>query len=208
VANGVRCFVRVSTRLLLVCSWHEPPRVAAWLLAVLGATDGSTATWPSATSGLHRGQDSRSHGRWLVVIGGLIAVAVAGSPVVVRGLDVGREVLVSVLTLVPRGPGRGRVSTCSGGQVSTFALIDGPSLFLLTTNPHHGARRPGNTMPERAVGSWPHGPELSWPRPLATLDRPHALRPDARLDQSCNLSRMQIPDELLYSSDHDGPNVR
>jgi cardiolipin synthase len=118
--------------------------VAAWLLASLGATDwidGYLARRLHQVSNVGKILDPTADR--LLVIGGLLAVAAAGGvPWWFAILTLVRELLVSVLTLVLAALGAARINVLWWGKVSTFALMTAFPLFLLTTNPHHGALRP------------------------------------------------------------------
>jgi cardiolipin synthase len=118
--------------------------VAAWLLAVLGATDwidGYLARRLHQVSNVGKILDPTADR--LLVIGGLLAVAAAaGVPWWFAILTLVRELLVSVLTLALAALGAARINVLWWGKVSTFALMTAFPLFLLTTNPHHAALRP------------------------------------------------------------------
>ena len=124
---------------LLFASDHRA--MAAWLLAVLGATDwidGWLARTLHQTSTVGKVLDPTAD-RILVMVG-LIAVALAGGvPWWFAGITLVREVLVSVLTLVLAALGAVRIDVLWWGKVSTFMLMATYPLFLLTTNPHHAA---------------------------------------------------------------------
>ncbi|MDH2903676.1 MAG: CDP-alcohol phosphatidyltransferase family protein [Actinomycetota bacterium] len=115
--------------------------LAAWLLAVLGATDwvdGWLARSLHQTSTVGKILDPTAD-RILVIVG-LIAVALAGGvPWWFAGITLVREVLVSVLTVVLAALGATRIDVLWWGKVSTFILMATYPLFLLTTNPHHAA---------------------------------------------------------------------
>jgi cardiolipin synthase len=115
--------------------------LAAWLLAVLGATDwidGWLARTLHQTSNVGKVLDPTAD-RILVMVG-LLAVALAGGvPWWFAGITLAREVLVSVLTVVLASLGAARIDVLWWGKVSTFMLMVTYPLFLLTTNPHHGA---------------------------------------------------------------------
>jgi cardiolipin synthase len=115
--------------------------LAAWLLAVLGATDwidGWLARALRQTSNVGKVLDPTAD-RILVMVG-LVAVALAGGvPWWFAGITLAREVLVSVLTVVLAGLGAARIDVLWWGKVSTFMLMVTYPLFLLTTNPHHAA---------------------------------------------------------------------
>lgn len=115
--------------------------MAAWLLAVLGATDwidGWLARRLRQTSTVGKILDPTAD-RILVMVG-LIAVALAGGvPWWFAGITLVREVLVSVLTVVLAALGAARIDVLWWGKVSTFMLMATFPLFLVTTNPHHAA---------------------------------------------------------------------
>ena len=121
--------------------------LAAWLLAVLGATDwidGWLARTLHQTSSVGKVLDPTAD-RILVMVG-LIAVALAGGvPWWFAGVTLAREVLVSALTVVLAALGAARIDVLWWGKVSTFMLMATYPLFLLTTNPHHAA-----------LASWQH----------------------------------------------------
>jgi cardiolipin synthase len=121
--------------------------LAAWLLAVLGATDwidGWLARTLHQTSNVGKVLDPTAD-RILVMVG-LIAVALAGGvPWWFAAITLAREVLVSVLTVVLAALGAARIDVLWWGKVSTFMLMATYPLFLLTTNPHHAA-----------LASWQH----------------------------------------------------
>jgi cardiolipin synthase len=121
--------------------------LAAWLLAVLGATDwidGWLARTLRQTSTVGKVLDPTAD-RILVMVG-LIAVALAGGvPWWFAGVTLAREVLVSALTVVLAALGAARIDVLWWGKVSTFMLMATYPLFLLTTNPHHAA-----------LASWQH----------------------------------------------------
>jgi len=113
--------------------------LAAWLLAVLGATDwidGWLARTLHQTSTIGKVLDPTAD-RILVMVG-LVSVALAGGvPWWFAGITLVREVLVSVLTVVLAALGAARIDVLWWGKVSTFMLMATYPLFLLTTNPHH-----------------------------------------------------------------------
>jgi cardiolipin synthase len=115
--------------------------LAAWLLAALGATDwidGWLARTLNQTSTVGKVLDPTAD-RILVMVG-LVAVAQAGGvPWWFAGITLVREVLVSVVTVVLALMGAARIDVLWWGKVSTFMLMSAYPLFLLTTNPHHGA---------------------------------------------------------------------
>ncbi len=115
--------------------------MAAWLLAVLGATDwidGWLARTLHQTSTIGKILDPTADR--ILVMAGLIGVALAGGvPWWFAGITLAREVLVSVLTLVLAALGATRIDVLWWGKVSTFMLMATFPLFLVTTNPHHAA---------------------------------------------------------------------
>ncbi|MDE3065879.1 MAG: CDP-alcohol phosphatidyltransferase family protein [Acidobacteriota bacterium] len=120
---------------------------AAWLLAVLGATD-----WVDGFLARRLGQVS-TIGKVidpvadrLLVIVGLIAVAAAGGvPWWFAGATLARELVVSLMNLTLAALGAARIDVLWWGKVSTFALMFSYPLFLLTSNAHH-----------RALSGWQH----------------------------------------------------
>jgi cardiolipin synthase len=112
--------------------------IAAWLLAVLGATDwldGFAARKLHQVSNIGKILDPSADR--LLVIGGLLAVAAAGGvPWWFALLTLTRELIVSVVTLVLAALGAARISVLWWGKASTFALMVSFPLFLLTSNPH------------------------------------------------------------------------
>ena len=75
-----------------------------------------------------------------MVIAGLLSVAAAGGvPWWFALVTLSRELIVSILTVVLAALGAARIDVLWWGKVSTFALMTTFPLFLLTTNPHHGA---------------------------------------------------------------------
>ena len=115
--------------------------VAAWLLAVLGATDwvdGFLARRLHQVSNVGKILDPTADR--LLVIGGVIGVAAAGGvPWWLAGATLAREIVVSTLTVVLAALGAARIDVLWWGKVSTFALMGAFPLFLLTTNAHHAA---------------------------------------------------------------------
>ncbi|HWD96685.1 MAG TPA: CDP-alcohol phosphatidyltransferase family protein [Acidimicrobiales bacterium] len=113
--------------------------IAAWLLAVLGATDwidGFVARRLHQVSNVGKILDPVADR--ILVITGLLAVAVAGGvPWWFAGLTLARESIVSGVTLALAGLGAARINVLWWGKFSTFALMTTFPLFLLTTNPHH-----------------------------------------------------------------------
>ena len=117
--------------------------VAAWLLAALGATDwidGFVARRWHQVSNVGKVLDPVADR--VLVISGLLAVAIAGAvPWWFASATLTRELIVSILTVVLASLGAARIDVLWWGKVSTFALMTTFPLFLLTTNPHHGALR-------------------------------------------------------------------
>lgn len=113
--------------------------VAAWLLAVLGATDwvdGFVARHFHQVSNVGKILDPTADR--ILVIGGLLGVAAAGGVAWWFALlTLARELVVTVLTLVLAVLGASRINVLWWGKVSTFALMVSFPLFLLTSNPHH-----------------------------------------------------------------------
>ena len=113
--------------------------IAAWLLAVLGATDwidGFVARRLHQVSNVGKILDPSADR--LLVIGGLIGVAAAGGvPWWFAGLTLAREAIVSTLTLALAALGAARINVLWWGKFSTFALMFSFPLFLLTSNAHH-----------------------------------------------------------------------
>jgi cardiolipin synthase len=114
---------------------------SAWLLAFLGATDwidGYLARRLSQVSEIGKIIDPVADR--ILVISGLLAVAAAGGvPWWFAVVTLVRELIVSLLTLVLASLGATRIDVLWWGKVSTFFLMVSFPLFLLTTNPHHGA---------------------------------------------------------------------
>jgi cardiolipin synthase (CMP-forming) len=118
--------------------------IAAWLLASLGATDwidGFLARRLRQVSNVGKILDPVAD-RVLVISGLLAVAAAAGVPWWFALTTLTRELIVSVLTMVLAGLGAARIDVLWWGKVSTFALMTSFPLFLLTTNPHHGALQP------------------------------------------------------------------
>src|SRR5487761_1954203 len=114
---------------------------AAWLLGFLGATDwidGYVARRLSQVSEIGKIIDPVAD-RILVISGLLAVAAAAGVPWWFALITLVRELIVSLLTLVLAALGAARIDVLWWGKVSTFALMATFPLFLLTTNPHHGA---------------------------------------------------------------------
>ena len=118
--------------------------LAAWLLGLLGATD-----WIDGFLARHFDQVSNVGkiidpvADRILVIAGLLAVAAASGVSWWFALaTLLREVVVSLLTLALAALGATRIDVIWWGKVSTFILMATFPLFLLTTNPHHGALAP------------------------------------------------------------------
>jgi cardiolipin synthase len=113
--------------------------LAAWLLAVLGATDwidGFVARRYHQVSNVGKILDPTADR--LLVIGGLVGVAAAGGvPWWFAGITLAREAIVSGLTLALAALGAARINVLWWGKFSTFALMFSFPLFLLTSNAHH-----------------------------------------------------------------------
>ncbi len=115
--------------------------IAAWLLATLGATDwidGFVARRWHQVSNVGKVIDPVAD-RILVISGLLSVAAAAGVPWWFALVTLTRELIVSILTIVLASLGAARIDVLWWGKVSTFALMTTYPLFLLTTNPHHGA---------------------------------------------------------------------
>jgi cardiolipin synthase len=118
--------------------------IAAWLLATLGATDwidGFVARRWHQVSNVGKILDPVADR--ILMISALVAVAAAaGVPWWFASATLTRELIVSLLTVVLASLGAARIDVLWWGKVSTFALMTTFPLFLLTTNPHHGALLP------------------------------------------------------------------
>ena len=118
--------------------------IAAWLLATLGATDwidGFVARRWHQVSNVGKVLDPVADR--ILMISALVAVAAAaGVPWWFASATLTRELIVSLLTVVLASLGAARIDVLWWGKVSTFALMTTFPLFLLTTNPHHGALLP------------------------------------------------------------------
>lgn len=116
--------------------------IAAWLMAVLGATDwvdGHLARRLHQVSELGKILDPVADR--LLVISGVVVIAVVGAvPWWFAGLTLARELLVSGVTLVLAALGAARIDVLWWGKVSTFALMCAYPMLLLTTNPGNLAR--------------------------------------------------------------------
>lgn len=127
---------------------------AAWLLALLGATDwidGYLARRLGQVSNIGKIIDPVAD-RILVISGLLAVAAAAGVPWWFALTTLTRELIVSILTVVLAALGAARIDVLWWGKVSTFALMTTFPLFLLTTNPHH-----------RALSSWQHAVrDVTW----------------------------------------------
>ena len=120
---------------LVIATHHRA--LAAWLLAVLGATDwvdGYLARRLSQVSNVGKIIDPVADR--LLVMGGLICVAVVGAvPWWFAIATLARELVVSVVTLVLAALGAARIDVLWWGKVSTFALMFTYPAFLLASNP-------------------------------------------------------------------------
>jgi cardiolipin synthase len=115
--------------------------LAAWLLGMLGATDwidGFLARRLAQVSNVGKVIDPVAD-RILVISGLLAVAAAAGVPWWFAIATLTRELIVSLLTLLLAVLGAARIDVLWWGKVSTFVLMVTFPLFLLTTNPHHGA---------------------------------------------------------------------
>lgn len=118
--------------------WAE----AAWLLAALGATDwvdGHLARSLHQVSEVGKIIDPVAD-RLLVITGVLCIAAVGAVPWWFAALTLGREALVSGVTLALAALGAARIDVLWWGKVSTFALMCAYPMFLLTSNPGAVAR--------------------------------------------------------------------
>lgn len=112
--------------------------IAAWLLAMLGATDwvdGYLARRFQQVSSVGKILDPVAD-RLLVMTGVITIAAVGAVPWWFAGLTLAREVVVSGVTLLLAALGAARIDVLWWGKVSTFALMLAYPLFLVTTNPH------------------------------------------------------------------------
>lgn len=148
---------------LLFATGHRA--VAAWLLAILGATDwvdGFLARRLHQVSNVGKVIDPVAD-RILVMVG-LVAVALAGAvPWWFAGLTLAREIIVSLVTVGLAALGATRIDVLWWGKVSTFALMTTFPLFLLTSNAHHGTLASWQTWTRGAcwaIGAL--GLSLSW----------------------------------------------
>lgn len=109
--------------------------IAAWLLAVLGATDwvdGYLARRLHQTSNLGKILDPVADR--ILVITSVLSVAVVGAvPWWFAVATLAREIVVSSLTLILAALGAARIDVLWWGKVSTFALMTAYPLFLLTS---------------------------------------------------------------------------
>lgn len=121
---------------LLFATGHRA--LAAWLLGVLGATDwidGYLARRFHQVSNVGKIMDPVADR--VLVVAGLLAVAGAGGvPWWFALATLGREVIVSLLTVTLAALGAARIDVLWWGKVSTFALMTSFPLFLLTSNAH------------------------------------------------------------------------
>jgi cardiolipin synthase (CMP-forming) len=113
--------------------------LAAWLLAVLGATDwidGYVARRFNEVSTVGKILDPSADR--LLTVSGLVGVALAGGvPWWFAGLCLVREILVIGLTLLLASLGAARIDVLWWGKVSTFVLLAAFPLFLLTSRAHN-----------------------------------------------------------------------
>lgn len=113
--------------------------LAAWLLALLGATDwidGYLARRMHQVSTVGKILDPSADR--LLTVSGLVGVALAGGvPWWFAGTCLVREILVIGLTLLLASLGAARIEVLWWGKVSTFALLATFPLFLLTSQAHH-----------------------------------------------------------------------
>lgn len=118
--------------------------LAAWLLAVLGATDwidGFVARRWHQVSNIGKILDPTADR--ILVIAGLLGVAAAGGvPWWFAAATLTRELVVSLLTVALAALGAARINVLWWGKVSTFALMTTFPLFLLTSNDHHAPLSP------------------------------------------------------------------
>src|ERR1700689_1068313 len=125
--------------------WRTWPNLITVIrLATLGATDwidGFVARRWHQVSNVGKILDPVAD-RVLVISGLLAVAAAAGVPWWFALTTLARELIVSGLPVVLAALGAARIDVLWWGKVSTFALMTTFPLFLLTTNPHHGALRP------------------------------------------------------------------
>lgn len=115
--------------------------IAAWILAGLGATDwvdGYLARRLGQTSNVGKIIDPVAD-RILVITSVLSVAAIGAVPWWFALSTLARELVVSSLTLILAALGATRIDVLWWGKVSTFALMTAYPLFLLTSNPGHGA---------------------------------------------------------------------
>jgi cardiolipin synthase len=117
--------------------------LAAWLLAMLGATDwvdGHLARRLEQVSTVGKILDPVAD-RLLVMTGVVTVAYVGAAPWWFAGLTLAREVVVSAMTLLLASLGAARIDVLWWGKVSTFALMLAYPLFLLTCAPDGSALR-------------------------------------------------------------------
>ena len=115
--------------------------LAAWLLAFIGTTDwidGFLARRLHQVSNVGKVLDPVAD-RLFVIVALLGVAAAAGVPWWFALATLGRELIVSLLTLSLAVLGAARIDVLWWGKVSTFALMVTYPLFLVTTNPHRRA---------------------------------------------------------------------
>ena len=140
----------------------EHRALAAWLLAVLGATDwvdGYLARRLTQTSTVGKILDPVAD-RLLVATSVISVAAVGGVPWWFATATLAREIVVSALTLILAALGASRIDVLWWGKVSTFALMTAYPLFLLTSSPS-----PGSAMGVLRAASWAigiFGLSLAW----------------------------------------------
>ncbi|MEL7209600.1 MAG: CDP-diacylglycerol--glycerol-3-phosphate 3-phosphatidyltransferase [Actinomycetota bacterium] len=118
----------------------EDREAAAWLLAILGATDwvdGYIARRWNQVSELGKILDPVADRIMLIVA--IVAITVDGSiPVVVAVLGLGRELLVAGATLVLAALGARRIDVTWYGKAGTMGLMIALPLFLVSNDPTVG----------------------------------------------------------------------
>ena len=124
--------------------WTRHWAVAAWLLAALGATDwvdGFLARRLHQVSEVGKIIDPVADR--LLVMTAVVSIAVVGAvPWWFAALTLGREAVVSLVTLVLAALGAARIDVLWWGKASTFALMVAYPVFLLTCNPAGAALHP------------------------------------------------------------------
>lgn len=127
---------------VVLAVWTRHWAIAAWLLAVLGATDwidGYLARRLHQVSEVGKIVDPVADR--LLVMSAVVTIAVVGAvPWWFAALTLAREALVSGTTLVLAALGAARIDVLWWGKASTFALMVAYPLFLLTSDPS-GPRR-------------------------------------------------------------------